>query len=253
MKSPKKIALVTGGSRGIGRAIAVRLAQDGVVVGVQFASNEGAARQVVSEIADAGGHAFSVQADLGSANDVKRLAQQFQTEVEKRMGCPRWDILVNNAATAHMNSIEAVTEAEYDKHFSINVKGPYFLTQHLLPTINDHARIINISSGTSTHPQPQYSVYSMTKGAVNNLTLTLAKQLGPRGITVNTVAPGVTQTDMTSSWLHGEAEQQIVAMTTLGRIGMPEDIADVVGFLASDASRWVTGQYIEASGGLPLL
>ena len=253
MESSEKIALVTGGSRGIGRAIALRLARDGIIVGLQFANNEGAARDVVSEIAGAGGKAFSIQADLGSMADVKNLARQFQNEVEKRTSRSRWDILVNNAATALINHIEAATEAEFDTQFAVNLKGPYFLTQHLLPTINDQARIVNISSGTSTHPQPQYSVYSMTKGAMNNLTLTLAKQLGSRGITVNTVAPGVTLTDINSAWLHGEAERQIVAMTTLGRIGLPDDIAEVVGFLVSNGGRWVTGQYIEASGRHPLM
>ena len=168
------------------------------------------------------------------------------------MGRPRWDILVNNAGMAVHNQIGTVTEEEFDKLFAVNLKGPYFLTQDLLPSINDHARIVNISSGVSTHPQPQYSVYAMTKGALNNLTLTLAKQLGPRGITVNTVAPGVVQTDMNSTWLSGEAERYMVSITTLGRIGLPEDIADVVAFLASDAGRWVTAQYIEASGGIGL-
>lgn len=252
MKLQKKVALVTGASRGIGRAIAVRLAADGALVAVHYGSNPQAANETIKIIERAGGKAFAVKADLSSIAEVNRLFSALDAELTKRTGGTRFDILVNNASIAEVSPIEQTSEEMFDRHFAINVKAVYFLTKGALSRLNDGGRIVNISSSGTRFAEPSHSAYYMTKGAVNNLTLTLAQQLGKRGITVNSLAPGVTDTEINAAWLNADAKQYLSGQTALGRVGAPEDMAGVAAFLASNDSGWVTGQIIEASGGLRL-
>jgi 3-oxoacyl-[acyl-carrier protein] reductase len=244
-----KTALVTGGSRGIGRAIAQRLAADGAVVAVHYGSNETAAAETIKAIQAAGGQAFPVRAQLGVDGDVDTLFAALEGGLDGRP----LDILVNNAAIATFDAtIDKATPEQFEREFAINVRAPFFITQRAVPLLPDGGRIINISSGVTWYATPQI-VYSMTKGALNVLGRSLANTLGDRGITVNNVSPGVTDTDM-NSWLHDsdEAVSSITDIVALNRIGQAADIADAVAFFASDDSRWITGQTVEVNGGLYL-
>jgi 3-oxoacyl-[acyl-carrier protein] reductase len=247
-----KVALVTGASRGIGRAIAQRLGRDGALVAVHYGSGAPGARETVKAITDAGGRAFMVQARLDSSVD--ELDKMF-TALDKLLveytGEARFDILVNNAGVDRTGYIEEITQELFDEVFNTNVRGPFFLTQRALTRIRDHGRIINLSSGLVRVARPIKIVYTMTKGAIEKATMVLAQQLGPRGITVNSVAPGPVATDMIAALLQSNpnAVAEIAGYTTLGRIGEPRDIADVVAWLASDDARWITGNHIDATGG----
>jgi 3-oxoacyl-[acyl-carrier protein] reductase len=252
MKLDNKVALVTGASRGIGRAIALRLAKDGALVIVHYAKNEQAASGVVKEIEQAGGKAFALQAEFESLQDIEDLFKNLDKELTQRTGESHFDILVNNASITDSISIEDETEDRFDHIFTVNVKGPFFVIKHALSRIRDGGRIINVSSCATRCAFPDYLAYTMTKGAINSLTYVLAQDLGKRGITVNAIAPGVTDTDMNANWLNEESKKSIQSITALGRIGKAEDIADVAAFLASNDSHWVTAQYIEASGGIRL-
>jgi NAD(P)-dependent dehydrogenase (short-subunit alcohol dehydrogenase family) len=249
-----KGAVVTGASRGIGRAIALRLARDGALVCVNYRGNAEAAKATVAEIESAGGEAFALQADVGSVEQLGRFFEALDAELTARRGDHRFDILVNNAGVADGGPVTDCTEEAFDRVFATNIKGPFFVTQHALSRLRDNGRIINVSSNLSRHPMPQFLAYCMTKAAINNFTEGLAAELGRRGITVNTLAPGLTATDMNAG-LREDARitQAFSAMTALGRVGTVEDIAAAAAFLASPDSGWVTGQYLEASGGLGLV
>jgi 3-oxoacyl-[acyl-carrier protein] reductase len=244
-----KTALVTGASRGIGRAIAQRLAQDGAAVAVHYGSNEAAAAETINAIQAAGGQAFPVRAELGVDGDIDTLFAALEAGLDGRP----LDILVNNAAIAtYEATIDKATPEQFDREFAINVRAPFFIIQRALPLMADGGRVINISSGVTWFATPQI-VYSMTKGALNVLGRSLANTLGERGITVNTISPGVTDTDM-NSWLHDsdDAPTGFTDITALERIGQADEIADTVSFFASDDSRWVTGQNLDVNGGLYL-
>ncbi|WP_406230621.1 SDR family NAD(P)-dependent oxidoreductase [Nocardia sp. NBC_01009] len=243
-----KIALVTGSSRGIGRAVAMRLASDGANVIVHYGSNEQAAAQTVADIEAAGGKAFAVRAALGTPDGVDTL---FAGLAAGPFG-ERLDILVNNAGGGGMGgSIVQVEPEDFDRLFAVNVAAPFFILQHALPLLNDGGRIVNISSCAPRLAAPSQVAYAMSKGAIDVLGRTLAVELGPRGITVNTVAPGATETDSTAAMFAiPEASAMMASMTALGRSGRPADIADVVAFLASDDARWITANIIDASGGM---
>jgi 3-oxoacyl-[acyl-carrier protein] reductase len=239
-----KVALVTGASRGIGRAIALRLARDGAAIVVNYAGNTEAAGQVVAEIEETGGRAVAVQADLGQVAEVGRLFDA----VFEHLG--RLDILVNNAGVLFNRPLADVTEEEFDRIFAINVKGIFFSCQQAARRMADRGRIINFSSSTTALMLPTYSAYVATKGAVEQLSHVLAKELGPRGITVNVVSPGPIDTELFSQGKTEQDKQRFAQMAALGRLGRPEDIADLVAFLAGEEARWVTGQNIRANGGL---
>jgi NAD(P)-dependent dehydrogenase (short-subunit alcohol dehydrogenase family) len=248
-----KVAVVTGASRGIGRAIALRLARDGALVCVNYHSNAGAAHAVVGEIKAAGGEAFALQADVSSVEQLGGFFEALDSELTARRGDRRFDILVNNAGVADGGPVASATEESFDRVFGVNVKGPFFTTQHALPRLRDGGRVINVSSNLSRNPMPQFLAYCMTKAAIDNFTVGLAGELGKRRITVNTLAPGLTATDMNAGLRENPGATQLFsAMTALGRVGEVEDIASAAAFLASDDSAWVTGQYLEASGGLGL-
>ncbi|RJQ79050.1 SDR family oxidoreductase [Pseudonocardiaceae bacterium YIM PH 21723] len=243
-----KIALVTGGSRGIGRAIAERLAHDGAQVVVHYGSNETAAKETVAAIEAVGGKAFALRAELGVPGDVDTVLNGLREH-----GVDRLDILVNNAAVNSYRTIEELTPAEFDTDFAVNVKAPFFLTQQLLPRLNDGGRIINISSGVARIALPTVISYSATKGALEVFSHTLAKHLGPRGITVNVVRPGYIATEMNAEELSDPATRERArSLSAFGEIGRPAHVADAVAFLASDDSRWVTGTIIDATGGSAL-
>ncbi|MFD2471154.1 SDR family NAD(P)-dependent oxidoreductase [Amycolatopsis silviterrae] len=242
-----KIALVTGGSKGIGRAIATRLAHDGALVAVHYGSDEAAAKETVASIEAAGGQAFAVPATLDE--DVATLVDRLAAELRERTGEVALDILVNNAATG-AGSITTATPEEFDRVFAVNVKAPFFLVQRLLPVLRDGGRIVNISSADTRIALPFELAYSMTKGALDVFSRSLAQELGQRGITVNSVAPGPTPTDRTAHLFADERLRAGMAgASALRRVAEPADIADVVAFLASADSRWVTGQVVDATGG----
>jgi 3-oxoacyl-[acyl-carrier protein] reductase len=243
-----RIALVTGASRGIGRAIAVRLGQDGALVGVHYRAERDKAQQTLDEIRAAGGDGFLIAADLADPAGATQLADALTAELRVRRDPPRLDILVNNAGIDDRKTIEQVTEADFDRMLQINFKSPFFLIQKLLPVLADGGRIINISSMAARLSFPTMPVYAPTKAALSTLSRILAAHLGPRGITVNAVLPGATSTDLNplSDPARAAAVRDSVA---LGRIAGPEDIAPIVAFLASKEGGWITGETIEASGG----
>jgi len=242
-----KTALVTGASRGIGRAIAQRLAVDGAMIAIHYGGNDAAANETLKAIEQAGGQAFLVKAELGVNGDIETLF----SKLEKGLTGRQLDILVNNAAIAPQIGLDQTTPEEFDRIFAINVRAPFFITQRALTLMTDGGRIINISSGVTWFATPA-TVYSMTKGALNVLSRSLANSLGSRNITVNTISPGITDTDMNPSIRDKDvkAVERVTRMTALGRAGRPADIADAVAFLASDDGRWVTGQTLEVNGGL---
>ncbi|MFE2104741.1 SDR family oxidoreductase [Kitasatospora sp. NPDC059463] len=242
-----KTALVTGASRGIGRAIAERLAADGAAVIVHYGTDEAGAAATVEAIERAGGSASAVRAELGTDDDVDTLF----AGVEAVLGGRPLDILVNNAAAAPAGPLGVTTRAEFDHLFAVNVRAPYFTVQRALPLLPDGGRVITISSVATRMANPAQTSFAMTKGAVETMTLTLANDLGTRGITVNAVAPGATRTPANAPVFEAPGlADSITRSTALGRLGGPEDVADIVAFLASDAARWITGQTVDASGGL---
>jgi len=246
-----KIALVTGASRGIGRATAERLARDGAVVAVHYGQSADAAHDVVATITAAGGTAFAVQGDIRTLAGVRALFATLD-EVLSARGLSGLDILVNNAGVASYEGFAETTEATFDDLFDTNVKGLFFVGQQALPRLRDGGRIINVSSVVARTYFAGIPAYSATKGAVNTLTKHWAAELGVRGITVNAVAPGAIETDM-SAWLRSEeGAQNAFAIQALKRVGQPTDIASVVAFLAGPDGAWVSGEIIEATGGSKL-
>ena len=239
-----KVALVTGGSRGIGAAIAQRLADEGATVAITYNKNENAANMVVKEIESAGGKALAIRADVGVPND----ADQLIAEIKQSVG--KIDILINNAAVFEGGSIENIDLQQYHRIFDVNVKGVIATTIAALKILSNGGRIINISSGAARVTMPVFSIYSASKAALDTLTPIWAQDLGARKITVNSVAPGTTLTDMYNQALSEDQKEAMIARTALGRVGQPEDIAAVVAFLASDDGRWVTGSVVSADGGI---
>lgn len=249
-----KTALVTGGSRGLGRGMSERLAASGALVAVNYAGDAAAAEAAVAAIAAAGGQAFAVQARLGEPGAEAALVEATTAEFRRRTGRPGLDILVNNIGGGDYGTIASVTREQYDQTFANNVRSPFFLTQALLPHLNDGGRVINISSAASRLAGADFIVYSMSKAALDMFTKVLAKDLGAaKRITVNSVLPGFNEGETNAHLVEDpQARAQIEGMTALGRFGTPSDIAEVVHFLASPAGGWVTGQIIEASGGFRL-
>jgi NAD(P)-dependent dehydrogenase (short-subunit alcohol dehydrogenase family) len=244
-----KIALVTGASRGIGRAIARRLAGDGAIVAIHYHSAVEAAQAVAGDIAAAGGAAFVLQANLSERGGAVALAQKFTAELIERYGKAEFDVLVNNAGVGGRATIEDITEDDFERMLQINLKSPFFLIKALLPHLRAGGRIINISSMGTRAAYPDMAAYAPAKAGLEALSRSLAVHLGRRGITVNAVMPGATATDMNARARDPIVSQTMAATIALGRVGQPADIAGVVAFLASDDGGWVTGQQIDASGG----
>ncbi len=239
-----KVAIVTGASRGIGRAIALRLSQEGASVVVNYARGAEQAKDVVSAIEAAGGKALAVQADVSKTAEIRDL---FDRTIETYS---QIDILVNNAGVILYKPVAEVTEAEFDNLFAINVKGTFFACQEAAKRMADGGRIVNFSSSTTAMLLPTYGAYVATKGAVEQLTRSLAKELGDRQITVNVISPGPTDTELFTVGKTAEQIQRFTQITALGRLGKVEDIADVTAFLCSEQARWITGQNIRVNGGI---
>jgi 3-oxoacyl-[acyl-carrier protein] reductase len=240
-----KVAVVTGASKGIGAGIAKQLAAEGASVVVNYSSSKAGAEKVVSEIKSQGGKAVAVQADLAKKGDVEKLF----AETKKNFG--KLDILVNNAGVYEFAPLENINEEHFHKQFNLNVLGLLLATQAAVKQFNGSGTIINISSVASTAAPPGASVYSATKGAVDTVTKSLAKELGPRNIRVNSINPGMVETEgvHAAGFLNTDFHKQYVAQAPLGRIGQPEDIATVATFLASEDSAWITGESFAVAGG----
>ncbi|WP_079432360.1 SDR family oxidoreductase [Streptomyces katrae] len=243
-----RTALVTGSSRGMGRAAAIRLAQEGALVAVHYHRDEAAAREVVTSVEKDGGRAFAVRGELGVDGDVDGLFAVLEEDLRERTGSTDLHILVNNAGVMGGVSADEVTPEQFDRIFAVNAKAPFFLIQRALRNMPDGGRIINISSGLTRFANPDEIAYAMSKGALEQLALHFAKALGPRRITINSVAPGITRNGNPVFDIP-EAVEQMAGLSAFGRIGEPEDVADVVAFLATDEARWITGSFVDATGG----
>jgi NAD(P)-dependent dehydrogenase (short-subunit alcohol dehydrogenase family) len=244
-----KVAVVTGASRGIGRETALRLAAAGAFVVVHYRARQDEANDVVARIESDGGAGFAVAADLGDPKGTEILYSQLDAGLQRRLGSNQFDILVNNAGAGTRNTIEHVTEEEFDRTLQVDLKSPFFLIQKASSRLRDGGRIINVSSMGTRVAYPEMAAYAPAKAGLESLTLLLAAHFGPRGITVNAVLPGATATEMNPGALDPIRSSEIAQSIALGRVGQPADIADVILFLASDAARWVTGQRIDTSGG----
>jgi NAD(P)-dependent dehydrogenase (short-subunit alcohol dehydrogenase family) len=252
MAAPSRIALVTGGSRGLGKNMAQRLARNGSDVIVTYLTQEKQALAVVAEIEGMGRKAAALRLDVGDVAGLGAFAKAFSQCLADTWGAERFDILVNNAGIGATIPFPEASEADFDRFMNIHFKGVYFLTQKLLPLLRDKGRIVNVSSGTTRFCIPGYAIYASMKGAVEVFTRYLAKDLGPRGITVNVLAPGAIETDFNGARVRDTPELNafIASQTALGRAGQVDDIGGVVAFLCSEEARWITGQRIEVSGGM---
>jgi len=242
--STPKVAIVTGASRGIGAAVAQRLARDGFAVAVNYASSPEQADALVAELKAAGGRAFAVKADVASAEEVRAMFDAVEAQLGKV------DVLVNNAGVLRTLPLAEHSDAQYDQTFDINVRGTFNTLREAATRLNEGGRIVNFSSTTLALNMPGYAIYNATKAAVEAFTHVFAKELRGRGITVNAVAPGPIATSL---FLDGKTEEQVQAfakMPPLQRLGQPEDIASVVSFLAGPDAGWVNGQILRANGGV---
>jgi len=254
MNTANKTALVTGGSRGLGRNMAIALARNGVNVVLTYNSNKEEAGKVVAEIAALGVKAVAFQLNAADVTTFDAFLSQVGAWLQEHTGAPRFDFLINNAGTALYAPFADTTEEQFDAIVNIHYKGVFFLTQKALAYMNDGGRIVNISSGLARFSFPGSSAYGSVKGAVEVLSRYMARELGERGIAVNVVAPGAIETDFGGGRVRDDKAMNahIASLTALGRVGLPDDIGGVVAFLCSEEGRWINGQRIEVSGGMNL-
>ncbi|MGG7549247.1 SDR family NAD(P)-dependent oxidoreductase [Chryseobacterium arthrosphaerae] len=252
MNTKKNIALVTGGSRGLGKNAALKIAQKGLDVIITYRSNREEADAVVSEIKAMGQNAVAFQLDTKNSKSFDAFVKEVTDHVKENTGSPNIDFLINNAGTALYSPITDVTEEQLDDIVDIHFKGVFFLTQKLLPYINDGGGIVNVSSGLARFATPGSSVYGSVKAGVEMLTKYMAKELGPRKIKANVIAPGAVETDFGGGRVRDNEEinAMVAGATALGRVGLPDDIGGVVAFLCTDDAGWINGQRIEVSGGM---
>jgi NAD(P)-dependent dehydrogenase (short-subunit alcohol dehydrogenase family) len=248
------IALITGGSRGLGRSAALQLAEKGSDVVITYHSNRKEADAVVALIEKAGRRAAALRLDTADVGGFDAFAAQLREVLQHRFKAGRFDFLVNNAGTSFNSSVVETTEAQFDEMVNVHFKGVFFLTQKLLPLIADGGRIVNLSSGLARFSMPNRSVYGAVKGAVEVLSRYLALELGPRRIAVNVVAPGAIATDFSGGIVRDnpQVNQHLASLTALGRVGQPDDVGGVIALLLQPGSGWINGQRIEVAGGVHL-
>ncbi|WP_312267734.1 SDR family oxidoreductase [Pseudescherichia sp.] len=246
-----KIALITGANRGLGRNTALSIARQGGDIIVAYRGNTTQAEAVVAEIRTLGRKAIALQLDMAQTASFPTVAETLHRQLAEFWERDTFDYLINNAGQGEFARVADTTEAQFDGLFNVHVKGMFFLVQTLLPLLADGGRIINFSSGLTRVSYPGFSAYAAAKAAVEMLSVYMARELGPRGITVNTIAPGAIETDFGGGLVRDNAEvnAQFAAMTALGRVGVPDDIGPMVASLLRDDNRWVTAQRIEVSGG----
>ena len=253
MTTPPSIALVTGGSRGLGRSAVLKLAERGVDVILTYKSNEAEAHAVVRQVQALGRQAVALQLDAGDSTTFAAFAERVKAALASTWQRTDFDYLVNNAgmSVGHA-SVAETTEAQFDQLFNVHLKGTFFITQKLLPLLKDGGRIVNTSSGLARFTLPGYAAYAAMKGGVEVLTRYMAKELGARGISVNTIAPGAIETDFGGGAVRDNAQLNsfVAAQTALGRVGLPDDIGGAVASLLTDSNRWINAQRIEVSGGM---
>jgi NAD(P)-dependent dehydrogenase (short-subunit alcohol dehydrogenase family) len=249
-----KIALVTGGSRGLGKDMALALAKKGIDVVLTYRANKKEAEEVATEIVSMGCKAFALLFDVSDIKSFDGFISQLTSTLQKHWGVNTFDFLINNAGVGATIPIAQVTEEAFDNLLNIHFKGVYFLTQKSMPILNDGGCVINVSSGTTRFCVPGYSVYSSLKGAVEIFTKYIAKEFGGRGIRANIVAPGPVETDFNNAAIRSNPQMKsfLGSQTALGRVGQADDIGSVVAFLCTDDAKWINGQRIEASGGINL-
>jgi NAD(P)-dependent dehydrogenase (short-subunit alcohol dehydrogenase family) len=247
-----KIAIVTGGSRGLGKNAALALAKKGVDVIVTYHSQKADADAVVAQIEAAGQQAVALQLDVANSKSFADFANQVKVVLKQKWQTQHFDFLVNNAGTGVHASFAETTEAQFDEMVNIHFKGVFFLTQKLLPLMNDGGRIVNVSSGLTRFALPGYAAYATMKGGIETLTKYMAKELGARGIAVNVIAPGAIETDFGGGAVRDNPQlnQYVASQTALGRVGLPDDIGGAIASLLSEDNRWVNAQRIEVSGGM---
>ncbi len=252
--STPRIALITGASRGLGRSAALHLAAQGVQLIITYKDSAAPAQEVVAQIEALGSRAVALRLDVGDSKSYAAFAESVKAALAATWQREQFDYLVNNAGVGLTAPFAETTEAQFDQLVDIHLKGTFFLTQKLLPLIADGGRIVNTSSGLARFSLPGYAAYAVMKGGVEVLTRYLAKELGPRGISVNTIAPGAIETDFGGGTVRDNAQvnAHISSVTAQGRVGLPDDIGGAVAALLSPGNGWVTGQRIEVSGGMML-
>lgn len=249
-----KIALVTGASRGLGKNMALQLAEKGHDIIVTYHTQKEEALEVVSDIEKLGQKAAAIQLDVNDISSLDQFVVNVSSVLKEKWNTSTFDFLINNAGVGATISYMDATEEDFDRLMNIHFKSVYFLTQKILPIMNDNGRIINISSGTTRFCNPGYSIYASMKGAIETFTKYLAKEVGARGITANVVAPGPIETDFNNAAIRNNSQlkERLSTMTALGRVGEANDIGGIIAFLCSKEGYWINGQRIEASGGISL-
>lgn len=252
MTTTSKIALVTGGSRGLGKNMALKIAKKGINVILTYNTQKEEAQAVIAEIEKEGQKAVALQLNTGDVKSFDSFFEQLKSVLRDTFNTTHFDFLINNAGIGRHTAFAETTEGEFDLLLNIHYKGVFFLTQKALVLLNDGGRIINISSGLARFSTPGYSAYGSMKGAIETLTRYLAKELGSRGIAANVVAPGAIETDFGGGVVRDNVQvnQMVAGVTALGRVGLPDDIGGVVAFLCTEEARWINAQRIEVSGGM---
>ncbi|MDB4904756.1 MAG: family oxidoreductase [Mucilaginibacter sp.] len=252
METKNKIALITGGSRGLGKNAANHIAKKGIDVIITYRSKKEEADAVVAEIEQSGQKAAALQLDTSIVSTFDNFILRLSSVLKEKFGRESFDFLLNNAGIDAASPFAQTTEEDFDGLFNVHLKGVYFLTQKSLPLLADNGRIINISTGLTRFATPGYAAYASMKGAIEVFTKYLAKELGPRGIAANIVAPGIIETDFTKAAFEGHPglDKYMSSITALGRVGVPDDIGGIIAFLCTEEARWINAQRIEASGGM---
>jgi len=251
MSSKNKIAVVTGGSRGLGKDMVLSLAKNGLDIVFTYNNQKETAEQVVKQIEELGQKAIALKIDVSDSSSFDEFVKTLTSELQSRFNTDKFDFLINNAGFIHYAEFENLTEEQFTEMENVHLRGPFFLTQKLLPQINSFGGIINVSSGLTRFATPGFAAYAALKGAMETLTKYQAQELGKRNIRANVIAPGAIETDIMGGAVRDNVEmnRHLASQTALGRVGLPEDIGGVVAFLCSDAAGWINAQRIEISGG----